>query len=213
MSFIPQSAFAANVLPHGDIAKWRVGEPPPRPWVRTGNRTGVTLQTVSLEGRKWLEFRDASTEGTASILCKVPTLRAGRLSLRVRMADDHDPANGIFFCLGTGEVSKDVERVVDVKTSPSGVLYLGSANQRVATGLTLAAGADEHLFIEFRPAAQGIQLRLGRIGDDGQDQLLKEETIAQPARPVDHLRIMSHGKTAGAHFFLTDLQLTPLNTP
>lgn len=205
-------AVAANVLPGGDVAKWREGAPP-RAWQHTANRDGITVKVVSEAGKKWLEFRDASAEAGAGIRCDVPAMRAGRLSLRVRMAENHADANAIGFYLGTGNVSKAEERVVDVKTVRNGVLRIGSANERVPTSVTLVGGITEHLFIEFWPAPEGIHLRLGRIGDDGKDQLLKEATIAKPAVPVNRLRITSDGRTEGAHFFITDLKLVPIRTP
>lgn len=201
---------SANVLPGGEVAKWRPG-PPPKPWQHTATKDGITVKVVDRAGRKWIEFRDRSAEAGAGLRAEVPAMRAGRLSFRIEMAEDHESDLG--FYLGTGAVSKAEERVVDVKTGRGGVLRLGSANERVPTGVTLVGGVVEHLFIEFRPAGEGIHLRLGRISDGGDDQLVTETTLAKPAEAISRVRITSDVKTEGAHFFITDLKLVPLKTP
>lgn len=199
-----------NLLVNASPAEWGgVGATPPKPWQHSDRGGDVTVHAVDHEGAVWIELRDDSTENPANIRQEFSPLRAGRLSFRIALARDHVGDFGIY--LGQGNAAALVERIVELKSSGRGVLVLGSAGQRVPTSLTLTAGMNDRLFLEFRPAGHDLQLTLGRIGADGADTVLGEMTAPQQAHPVTRLRITTDNQPKGPRVLVTDLVLSALD--
>jgi hypothetical protein len=204
-------AFAGdNLLVNASPADWGgAGATPPKPWQHSDRGGDVTVRALEHEGALWIELRDDSTEKPANLRQEFAPLRAGRLSFRVALAKDHVGDFGIY--LGQGNVTAPVERVVELKSSGRGVLVLGSAGQRVPTSLTLAAGMNDRLFLEFRPAGHDLQLRLGRVAVDGTEITLGDMTAPQQAHPVTRLRITTDNQPKGSRVLVTDLVLSSLD--
>lgn len=198
----------ANVLSNADGSKWKVGSAPGKPWQHSGREDGITVKMVKHDNATWLELHDDSSSSSANLRQEFPALQAGRLTLKLMVHAESSADFGIY--LGSGNASSTAERVVDVKTNQRGMLRLGSGGERINTDLTLRPGVVEHIFIEFRPDAAGVHLKLGRIGADGKDEILGENTFAKPAQPVTRLRITSDNAPTGARWLITDLKLVPI---
>ncbi len=205
---LPLSA-SAKILGGANTAKWKVGAPPPSPWQHSAKETDIKVQVVKLDDGNWIELHDNSTKVSANFRQEFAPIRSGRLTLKVKLAPDHGGDFGIY--LGPGNASSSAERVVDLKTNSRGMVRLGSTGERLDSGLVLTKDTIEHIFVEFRTKGKDVQIRLGRIGADGKDEVLGDDTFPGRAQPVTRLRITSDNTPQGAHFYLTDLQLTALN--
>lgn len=206
-------ASAANLLVNAAPADWgAAGATPPKPWQHSDRGTGdVTVRSVDHEGSLWIELRDDSQEKPANIRQEFAPLRAGRLAFRIALAKDHVGDFGIY--LGQGNVAASVERIVELKSSGRGVLVLGSGGERSPTTANLAAGMQDHLFVEFSPAGHDLQIKLGRIAEDGTETVLGETIAPQQAHAVTRLRITTDNLPKGARVLVTDLVLTALGQP
>ncbi|MDP1580947.1 MAG: hypothetical protein Q8M02_11750 [Candidatus Didemnitutus sp.] len=208
MALLPLGV-SAKILSGANAAKWKVGAPPPSPWQHSAKETDIKVEVVKLDGTNWIEFQDNSSSVSANIRQEFSPLRSGRLSLKVKLAADHGADFGIY--LGPGNASSPAERVVDLKTNSRGMLRMGSTGERLDSGLVLARDKVEHIFVEFRAKGKDVHIRLGRIGADGKDEVLGEDTFPGRAQPVTRLRLTTDNSPQGAHFYVTDLQLSPLN--
>lgn len=203
--------FGQNLLVNASPADWGgVGATPPKPWQHS-DRGGddVSVHAVDHEGAVWIELRDDSIVNPANIRQEFSPLRAGRLSFRIALARDHVGEFGIY--LGQGNAAALVERIVELKSSGRGVLVIGSAGQRVPTSLTLTAGMNDRLFLDFLPVGHDLQLRLGRLGADGAETVLGEMIAPQQAHPVTRLRVTTDNQPKGSHVLVTDLVLSALD--
>lgn len=207
LALLPASGFA-NLLSFADMGSWPVGEPPPRPWQHSDRDEGISVRTVIHDDRPWIELRDDSTEKAANLRQEFPAMRAGRLSFRLALGEDHVGEFGIY--LGQGNASSPVERIVDVKSSARGLLLLGSARERVETGATISAGMQDHLFVDFSPVGHDLRLRIGRLLHDGTEIPLGENLVLNQAYPVTRLRITTDNIPRGGRVRVTDLVLTPV---
>lgn len=192
----------ANAVP----AAWTVGDTPPKPWQIPNSDPEITTLVVEREGVRWVELKDDSTEKAASLRQQFQPLKAGRLSFRIAVANDHIGQIGIF--LGQGNASAEVERIVELKMDSRGVIFMGSAGKREKTAVSLTPGTKDHLFIEFSCSNENLNLRLGRIEKDGTDTLVAESTVPQQGHAVSRLRIATDLAPRGGHFYVTDLVLT-----
>lgn len=197
-------AAIANVLGAADATKWKTGEVP-RPWQTTAKEKDITVQVVRLDGANWIEFKDASADKAANLRQEFKPVTAGRLILRLMLAEDNAADLGIYLFDGTGAAATD--RVVDIKSNNRGMLRLGTRGERINTGLILKPGVTESIFIDFAPEGQGTFLRIGRVNASGQPEVLGEKIFDKPAGAVSRLRITSDNAATGAHFYVTDLRL------
>jgi len=197
---------AANLLANARPEIWQIGKAPPKPWQVPNPDPDISTVIVDREGAKWVELRDSSTEKAASLRQQFPPLKAGRLSFRIAVAGDHVGQFGIF--LGQGNASAEVERIVELKVDSKGIVLLGSGGNREKTAFSLTAGVTDHLFVDFSPSNEDLNLSLGRIEKNGTAVIISTTTILQQAHAVTRLRIATDLAPRGAHFFLTDLVLT-----
>ena len=205
LAALAPAAALANLLTHADPGEWQLGDVPPKPWQHSDRDDGVEVRSVRHAERVWIELRDDSTEKSASLRQEFSPLRAGRLSFRLALARDHVGEFGIY--LGQGNASAPVERVVDLKTSGRGLWLIGSAGERVETRAQVTPGMQDHLFVDFEPVGHDLQLRLGRLADDGTEIVLGEAVMPQQAHPVTRLRVTTDNLPRGGRVLLTDLVL------
>lgn len=208
---LPTFGAAANLLVNPAPADWGgAGATPPKPWQHSDRGApDIAVRSVEHEGTLWIELRDDSHEKPANLRQEFAPLRAGRLSFRIALAKEHVGDFGVY--LGQGNVAAPVERIVELKSSGRGVLVLGSGGERVPTSATLAAGMNDRLCIEFRPAGHDLQLRLIRLGENGAETLLGETTAPQQAHPITRLRVTTDNLPKGSRVLVTDLVLSALD--
>ena len=200
------SAKDANVLANARPEIWQVGKAPPKPWQVPNSDPEISTLVIDRDGVKWVEIKDNSTEKAASLRQQFPPMKAGRLSFRISIASEHIGQFGIF--LGQGNASAEVERVVELKIDSKGVILMGSGGKREKTPFSLTPGVTDHLFVDFAPSNEDLNLTLGRIDKNGADVVISTMTMLQQAHAVTRLRIATDLAPRGAHFYLTDLVLT-----
>lgn len=205
LAWVPSVGWA-NFLTNAAPAEWPAGESPPKPWQHSDRDEGIAVRSVSHAERVWIELRDDSTEKSASLRQEFPPLKAGRFSFRLALGRDHVGEFGIY--LGQGNASAPVERVIDLKSSARGLLLLGSAGERVETRALVSPGMQDHLFVDFAPVGHDLQLRLGRLAEDGTETVLGDVIVPQQAHPVTRLRITTDNLPRGGRILVTDLVLT-----
>lgn len=204
------SAQAGNLLRQATPATWQPGGTLPSPWQHSDRESNITVEIIQHQGTHWVHLVDNSPHHSANIRQAFDPISAGRLTLRILPRSGHQSEIGIY--LGHGNASSPEERTVDLKTNPQGHLRIGSGGARIDSGLTLVPGQEEHLFIDFQPAAnsQDLSIRVGRILANGREVTLGEHNAQGRATPVTRLRITTDNTPVGADFLITDIQLTPL---
>lgn len=205
LAILLPGAASAKFLSGTNAAKWKINEGPPRPWQYSAPEAETSVRVVQYDGAMWIELRDDSPQTSASLRQEFAPLKSARLSLRIALPPDHNGEFGIY--LGPGNASSTDERIVDLKTNSRGVLRMGSGGERINTSLVLASGSTEHVFVEFRGKGSALQLRLGRIGPDGQDVILGEHSFPDRADLVTRLRITTDNTQTGSRVLVSDLLL------
>lgn len=206
-------AATANLLTLAQPEAWTLGEALPRPWQHSDRDNDIGVRVTELDGQRWIHFTDGSSTSSANIRQEFPQMAAGRLSFRIRLHADHIGEIGIY--LGQGNASSPLERVVDLKSNPQGLVRIGSVGERINSALMLASGREEHVFVEFQPVGVGerdLSIKVGRIVADGRLILLGETISPQQAFPVTRLRITTDNAPVGGNFYITELQLEPLSS-
>lgn len=204
------AAAPANLLLQSSSAAWGPqGATPPRPWQHSDRDDGKAfVRAADHNGASWIELRDASPEHTANLRQEFVPLSAGRLTFKIALHRQHVGEFGIY--LGQGNASAPVERIVELKLSSRGMLYLGSGGERINTNISLGAGMSDHLCLDFEPVGHDLRIRLGRVGPDGAVAPLAEYTAPQRAHRVNRLRATTDMQPVGARVLLSDLILVPL---
>lgn len=204
-------AASANLLVLSQPEAWTTGDSLPRPWQHSDRDSEISVQVVELDGQRWIHFVDGSPTSSANLRQEFPQMTAGRFTFRIRLHADHIGEIGVY--LGQGNASAPLERVVDLKSNPQGLMRIGSVGERINSALMLAPGREEHVYVEFEPtgvSGRDLAIRVGRIVADGRDILLGQTVAPQQAFPVSRLRITTDNAPVGGNFYVTDLSLTPL---
>jgi hypothetical protein len=85
---------------------------------------------------------------------------------------------------------------------------MGSGGKREKTPFSLTPGVTDHLFVDFAPANEDLNMSLGRYEKNGAEVIISTTTMLQQAHAVTRLRIATDLAPRGAHIYLTDLVLT-----